>query len=236
MNYIYALVLSGGVGSRLGSNVPKQFLKVKDSSLLSHSVRRFKEWGLCRSIVVVSHPDFVEKTEEDLGSILDVNDKIVLGGETRHQSFLNGLKAISPDKSDIIFVHDAARPFFTQSELFQLVDTTLKWGSASLGVRPTETLVLAQEDKAKEVIERENVYSIKTPQCFHSSVLELLLESSSKREKEPTDLCSWTIPAGMKTRIVESNPYNLKVTKQEDLEIAEVYSDLFDAWNTKLNQ
>jgi 2-C-methyl-D-erythritol 4-phosphate cytidylyltransferase len=229
MNNIYAIILSGGIGSRMGSSLPKQFLKLKGLPILAHSVQRFVNWGLCKSLVIVSHPNYIEITEEILSPYLGVNDKIIEGGQTRHESFLNGIKALNLN-NDIIFIHDAARPFFTQKELFELVDTTLKWGSASLGVKPTETLVLAEEDKTQQILPREKIYLIKTPQCLHSSLLDILL-LEEKEESHPTDLCSWALSKKIFTRIVDSNPYNMKITQKEDLQIAEVLYPLFESWS-----
>ncbi len=229
MNNIYAIILSGGIGSRMGTSLPKQFLELKGLPLLVHSVQRFINWGLCKSLVIVSHPNYIEITEEILSPYLGVNDKIIEGGKTRHESFLNGIKALNLN-NDIILIHDAARPFFTQKELFELVDISLKWGSASLGVKPTETLVLAEENKTQQILPRENTYLIKTPQCLHSSLLDILLQEE-KEESHPTDLCSWTLPQKIFTRIVNSNPYNIKITQKEDLELAEVLYPLFESWS-----
>lgn len=230
MNNIYAIILSGGAGSRMGGDVPKQFLQLNGSPILTHSVQRFINWGLCKKIVIVSHPDFLLKTEEILSPFLGQEDRIVEGGSDRHASFLKGLEVLNFDKSDIVLVHDAARPFFTEKELYELVDTTLQWGSASLGSKPTETLVHAEGNKTKEIIDRDKTYLIKTPQCFHTSILEILFSENNGPER-PTDLSSWTLPNNIFTRIVDSNPYNLKITQREDLKIAEAYFDLFESWS-----
>lgn len=206
------------------ANLPKQFLKLKGESILRHSVRRFKDWGLFKFIVVVAPEEYVLQTEKEIEDILDGNDKIVIGGDTRHKSTLEGLKSIQPN-SDIIVLHDAARPFITSNDLDEVCNGTVEFGAATLAEKINETLVKTTENLVTEIVDRNTVYSIKTPQAFHSSLLESLLSCECK--KEPTDLCSWLLEINRKPSIKLSNPLNLKITVPDDLKIAELYQTIF---------
>ncbi|PKA27292.1 2-C-methyl-D-erythritol 4-phosphate cytidylyltransferase [Leptospira levettii] len=223
MNNLYAILLAGGTGSRMGSDVPKQFLKLRGESLLRHSVKRFQRFGLLKSITVVSHPDWVLETEKELEDLLEPNDCIVEGGETRHLSTLNGIQSISYDEKDIFFIHDVARPNFKQNELYQLVEQTKIFGGASLVCPVTESLVRVKlhQNYSQEPLKREEVYAVKTPQAVAGFMLkDLLVDPLPENPKHhPTDLCTWM--GERRVGIVETDFHNTKVTSPGDLVLAD---------------
>jgi 2-C-methyl-D-erythritol 4-phosphate cytidylyltransferase len=228
MNNIYGIILSGGSGSRMQSQIPKQFLPLNGMPILAHSVKIFKDWGFFKSIVVVANEEYISQTEEVLAVYLDPYDRIVSGGKTRHESTLAGIDSLPKDENDLLLIHDAARPFVSGNELHELCDVALKWGSATLADRVQETIVQSSEDRVKSILDRDSIYLIKTPQALHTSLLKLL--DSVTPEEPPTDLCSWLSHIGVKPGIVNSNPFNIKITKKEDLHIAEAYLSLFEGW------
>ena len=223
MNQLYVVLLAGGTGSRMGTEVPKQFLKVRGESLLRHSVRRFRKFGLTKSITVVSHPDWILETEKELDDLLEGNDRIVPGGESRHLSTLCGLESIPYDTKDIIFIHDVARPNFKQNELYQLVEQTKIFGGATIVGKSTESLVRVRlhQNYTEEPLKREEVYSVKTPQSIAGFMIQelLLVELPTDLKKHPTDLCTWM--GKRRVGIVETDYHNIKVTSPGDAELAD---------------
>lgn len=230
MNNIYGVILAGGSGSRMKTSTPKQFMKIGGLSLLEHSVKKFKSWGFFKSIVIVSNPDYIIETEKMLSVYLDPNDRIVEGGETRHQSSLNGISAINYDDNDVILLHDSARPYFLTSELHEIANSSVMYGVSSIAENVTDTVVQSTNSKVESILNRESIYLIKTPQGIHTSILKNLLHD--KKNSNPTDLCSWAKTIGVEAYLIHSNPFNIKVTKEGDLEIAEKYFDLFKKLET----
>lgn len=224
MNSVYGIILSGGLGKRMNSEIPKQFLKINGESIIRHTVRNFKNWGLFKNIVIVAPEDYLEQTESELSDLLENNDRIIEGGQTRHESTLKGLSANSYE-NDIIVIHDGARPFVTSKEIDEITNSVLEFGASSLSEKVSETLVSSLNNKVNTIINRDNAFAIKTPQAFHSSLLKSLLEV--KQVSEITDLCTWLIQIGIKVSLIESNPYNIKITTKEDLTKAEYYFSLF---------
>lgn len=225
MNNIFGIILSGGSGSRMKTTKPKQFSNLRDLTLLEHSVKSFNDWGFFKSIVVVSNLDFIEETENTIAKYLLANDRIVPGGSTRHESCLRGLEALHYDDKDIIVFHDSARPFFLKSELHAVANAAVMYGTASMADNVSETVVSCNEGKVESILNRDDINLIKTPQALHTSLLNILLKE--KLEEDPTDLCSWALQFGVKTYLIKSNPFNMKITREGDLEIAEKYYDLF---------
>ncbi|MCB1177887.1 MAG: 2-C-methyl-D-erythritol 4-phosphate cytidylyltransferase [Leptospiraceae bacterium] len=228
MNNIFGIILSGGTGSRMNSSLPKQFLQVNEIPLIAHSAKVFKEWGFIKSLIIVANESYIEETERALYDILEQNDRIVTGGDSRHASTLCGIDSVVTDENDILIFHDAARPFVSEKELHELCDIALKWGSATLAEKVNETIVETLEDRVESILNRDKIHTIKTPQALHTSLLKLL--DKVEMEEEPTDLCSWVSHIGVKPGIVPSNPFNIKITKESDLEIANAYYPLFERW------
>ncbi|RHX79457.1 2-C-methyl-D-erythritol 4-phosphate cytidylyltransferase [Leptospira yasudae] len=223
---IYVLILAGGTGTRMGSEIPKQFLEFASEPILVHTLKKFQTWGKQKRIVLVSHIESIPKTELLCGPHLRDNDLIVEGGETRHASMLRGLAALEIQSEDIVLVHDAARPFVLSKELDLLCDSVRKNGIATLASRTSETVLEELNGRTASFLDREHIWFMKTPQGIRGDVLKELLSLSS--DSTPTDLCSWALSGGKKSAIVESHPFNLKITRKEDLELAELYSGLFE--------
>lgn len=223
---IYVLILAGGTGTRMGSEVPKQFLEFANEPILLHTLKRFQEWGRQKRVVLVSHAESIPKTESICSAHLHDDDLIVEGGDTRHESMLRGLSALEIASEDIILVHDAARPFVLSKELDLLSESVRKNGIATLASRTSETVLEESNGQTASFLDREHIWFMKTPQGIRGDVLKELLSVSL--DFVPTDLCSWALSAGKKSSIVESHPFNLKITRKEDLELAEFYSTLFD--------
>jgi len=222
MRNLFAILLAGGKGKRFGAPEPKQFLSLGDKPLVQYSLEVFREFALCKSLVIVSEAETLTRLEELLSPFLEPNDRIVEGGKTRHDSCLAGLAAIPWDAEDIVFFHDVARPFFSVGELHDLVAATLQKGAASLVASSQESVVMGKDRELTQSLPREEVYLVKTPQAVRGSVLqELKISGYWERTVEgrsPTDLCSWVAPRPV--ALVTTERQNLKITTPQDAKIA----------------
>jgi 2-C-methyl-D-erythritol 4-phosphate cytidylyltransferase len=221
---IHAVLLAGGEGKRLGGNRPKQFLTLAEESLLQRSVRRFRSWGFLKNLILVSHPDYIEDTEKEVGHLLIEGDRIVEGGVSRHDSSLRGLHGLGENNAktgDFVFFHDVARPFFLHSDLDSLVKSARINGASTLAVPCSDTLVHSSKLTVESYLPRDGVWQVKTPQI--ASYSDLVEMEKSSLEIEPTDLCTWRLTLGKPTGIVTTKEWNMKVTHPGDLDLAKVY-------------
>jgi len=224
MRNLYAVILAGGVGTRIGGDTPKQFLRLAGKPLFQHSIEVFRNWGLLKSLTLVSHKDWILKLEEEADPFLESNDRIVEGGASRHLSCLAGISSIPFDEEDIILIHDAARPFFTVSELDELVGSAQIYGASTLATAATETIVRVEKDTnfTKESVPRSLLYMVKTPQAITGKLLKELLSHTPSEDisLHPTDLCSWVETLGKQTGIVPCSSKNIKITTPTDVILA----------------
>ena len=211
------------------SDVPKQFLTLRERPVLEYSVRCFCELpdSIRGGLVLVSHPDYLDRSaaicelyREKLRFL-----EIVAGGETRHDSSKNGLAALHDriGEDDTIMVHDGARPLITVREVedlyYALIEQS-KAGCATLAAGATETIAIVDPDdrSIQEVPDRSTLFAIKTPQAIKAQYVGRFLES---KKNHYTDLISWAMDAGIPSLFAEASEHNIKLTHPGDLPVLE---------------
>lgn len=228
----HGILLSGGSGSRMKSDIPKQFLTLQGKPVLYWSVKSLLQIGSLDSLHLVVHPEFTEESrailKEAVGDrILPGGFHTITGGSSRHGSTLMGLESVSSiasESNDTILIHDAARPVLTDDELSGLIQSIREGNPvASLAARITDTIVQADNfpGKIQKRLDRNVLFSIKTPQA---ASYETLVELAKLPEEESfTDLLTWAEKGGVSGFLVEASPFNHKITIPSDLPLFEFY-------------
>ena len=217
----YGLIPAAGAGLRMGEARPKQYLSLSGRTMLYHSVRALLEGGSIDTVFVVLAPgddEFRRHAWDEFGARMA---PLYCGGETRHDSVLNGLIAASStvDADDWVLVHDAARPCLGRRELQRLI-TTLAADEVGgiLAVPVADTLKRADQSGRIQATEsRERLWQAQTPQMFRHGLLLHALSRSAKL----TDEAGAIEALGLTPRLVPGSSLNLKVTHPEDLQLAE---------------
>ncbi len=213
--------MSGGTGSRMNTDIPKQLLKFGKKNLLEMSIRKFQDHPDIDTIFIVSHPDLINITEE----IVDRNkfskvSKVIPGGSTRQISSRNGVFAADKDHYKIL-VHDSARPF-VPSEVITRVLSALDIAYAVTPViNSSDTLVHTDhEGHLSKYLNRDNIKRVQTPQGFK---LDTILKAHKKAEEDSltefTDDCSMILHFSLSDVVlVEGDKENTKITYREDID------------------
>jgi len=211
------IIVAGGQGKRMHSEVPKQFLIIAGKPLLMHTIERFYNFSCyIKTILVLPEPYF--DLWKSLCTKYDfrIKHKLCTGGDTRFLSVKNGLELI--DHPGIIAIHDGVRPFVnndTLSRTFSYAETT---GNAVPSFTIYESM-RKLEDGKNIPVNREQFRLIQTPQCFLS---DLILKAYEQEYSETfTDDATVVEAIGVKINLVEGNPENIKITCSDDLRIAE---------------
>ena len=215
----YAIIVAGGAGTRMGSNIPKQFLLLNDKPVLYYTLKVFLEAFSDIQIILVLPEEFTDLGREIIDAYFDYSHiKITSGGETRFHSVKNGLALA--DKDSIIFVHDAVRCMVTVDLIHRCYQNALETGSAVPALRSKDSVrLLNEEENDNEVLDRSKVVFIQTPQTFHSRILIPAFEIDYKERF--TDEATVVEAFGLKISLVEGEENNLKITRPIDLFIAE---------------
>ncbi len=216
-----AIIPAAGFGTRMELDHPKQFHQLGDAPILIHTVRAFLQNSHIDHIVVVIPSNRIEQTREIVTRYIGQHDRITLvpGGKRRQDSVQEGLKALSQE-TDIVLVHDGARPFVSQATINRCYETAVTEGAAIAAVPVKDTLKKGDTTlKVIDTVERENLWHAQTPQAARR---ELLVEAFRKLgEKNVTDESSLLELAGIPVTLVAGSETNIKITRQEDLHLAE---------------
>jgi 2-C-methyl-D-erythritol 4-phosphate cytidylyltransferase len=215
-----AIIVAAGSGTRFNSDKPKQFVELLGKPLILHTVERFQQAATIDSIILVLAEDRIDEFKA-ITSCHQSNklSKIVAGGSTRAESVLNGLNSID-DASEIVAVHDGARPLVTPAEIDAVVDRAAQTGAACLVAAVSDTIKTIHGNEIGTTLDRTKLRRALTPQAFKIQVLRRSFENAVL-DDSVTDECYLVEKLGHPITFVEGNPINIKVTHSEDLVVAE---------------
>lgn len=215
----FVLIVAGGTGSRMGTDLPKQFLELCGKPVLMHTIQVFYTYDPEFEFILV-----LPKSQQQFWTDLcrqhefTIHHQVVSGGETRFQSVKNGLTLVQ--ENGIVFVHDGVRPLVSHETLERCEETARKSGNAIPVLAVHESLRKLEGDQSKSV-DRSLFYSVQTPQTFSSG--QIIESYRQNYDPEFTDDASVVEKAGFKIYMVEGNRENIKITTPTDLIVAEAF-------------
>ena len=217
------VIAAGGKGTRFGTDIPKQFVEVCGAPILSHTIDKFEKSPSVSEIVIVSHKDYLVYCSDIVKSFgFSKVTAITEGGNTRQQSVLKGLKALSND-TDYVLIHDAARPFVSIETIEACCKETVKHGACAAGTKAVDTLKISQDGEfITATADRDKIWHIQTPQCFCKDFIIQCHKNAVFEALEATDDCALAEHYGAKIKLLDAGRENLKITNYCDLAVAEV--------------
>ena len=216
----YIIIVAGGKGLRMGSDIPKQFLPIGGKPVLMRTLERFREYSPTLQIILVL-PQAQQDYWHELCQKYDFKIKYWLadGGETRFHSVQNGLAKIPDDAEGVVGVHDGVRPF-PSIDVIRNCYETARTAKAVIPVIPVVETVRHLQGNTSETVPRNDYRLVQTPQTFDIQ----LLKAANKQPYNDgfTDDASVVEAFGFNITLVEGNRENIKITTPYDLKIAEV--------------
>jgi 2-C-methyl-D-erythritol 4-phosphate cytidylyltransferase len=220
-----AIIVAAGSGSRFGSDIPKQFALLAGKPVIIHTLEKFEACPAVDEIVLVLSEDGREQFEHDLGSAgFGKLRKIVAGGATRSESVRNGLEQVDP-ACKIVAVHDGARPLVTVDEITRTIQKAAETGAACLVAEVTDTVKNISGGVIHGTLDRSTLRRALTPQAFRTEILRRAFDGAALSDAV-TDECYLVEKLGIAIAIVEGSPRNIKITREDDLTIAEAYLNI----------
>ena len=216
----YIIIVAGGKGLRMGSDIPKQFLPIGGKPVLMRTLERFREYSPTLQIILVlpqAQQDYWHKLCKDYD--FKVEYVLANGGETRFHSVQNGLAKIPDDAEGVVGVHDGVRPF-PSIDVIRNCYETARTAKAVIPVIPVVETVRHLQGNTSETVPRNDYRLVQTPQTFDIQ----LLKAANKQPYNDgfTDDASVVEAFGFNITLVEGNRENIKITTPYDLKIAEV--------------
>ena len=214
----YAVIVAAGSGSRMQSDIPKQFLPIGSKPILYYTIQKFLAFSVDLQVIVVLPSEFINHPA--LVASLESNERIHLttGGASRFESVRKGLSLIQQSEG-IVFIHDGVRPFVSQEVLQRCFDKALESGSAIPVLDLKDSIRIFKNGESVSV-ERADYKAVQTPQTFQcASIIHAYQQNFESRF---TDEASVYEAAGMHVQLVAGNEENIKITTPLDFKLAEL--------------
>jgi 2-C-methyl-D-erythritol 4-phosphate cytidylyltransferase len=219
---VAAIIPAAGQGVRMGF-YKKQFLKLDDTPILLHTLRKFAACPEITEIYVATPADDVTEVQNILADAhLGKPVTVLAGGNRRQDSVDNCLRAVSAD-TDLVAVHDAVRPFVSPELIAAVIKEAWQTGAAILGVLTVDTVKQIERNRIMGTLPRERIVLAQTPQVFRYEILKKAFDKARQEEFSGTDEASLVEHLGMEITVVRGSERNIKITNPSDLDIARFY-------------
>lgn len=216
-----AVIVAGGMGQRLRTDVPKAFVLLGDRPLFTYALTVFDKHESVSDIVVVVPENWLKKGQTLCAEFHSARQvRVVSGGKERWQSVKNGVASTDP-QTQWVLVHDAARPFTTSGMIDNLLGTRGKFSCAITATPVVDTIRSFEDDRCLGTIDRSRLLAVQTPQLFRKELLAEGFTHAQSLHPPPTDEAMLMEKMGYPVGFVWGDPMNFKITTSQDLEIAE---------------
>lgn len=209
----YVIIVAGGTGTRMNSEIPKQFLLIREMPILMHTILAFQQYPI---ILVLPENQHNYWHQLCIKYDFQITHKVISGGSTRYQSVFNGLKNI-PEQG-VVAIHDGVRPFVTENIIKQSFNLAHKHGNAIAAI-PLKDSIREISAYSNKAVDRSKYQLIQTPQTFDIG----LIKKAYQNNESPlfTDDASVLESDGHSIHLFEGSTTNIKITTPEDLLVAE---------------
>lgn len=220
------IIPAAGMGKRMKAGMNKQFIQLQSIPVIIHTLSIFENDTLCDGIILVINPN-EKNIFHQLIETYHIKKVLVMvhGGSERQESVYNGLQSV--ENTEIVLVHDGARPFVKTALIHQLVETAIEKGAATVAVPMKDTIKRVKDYQVIETIDRSSLWAIQTPQAFHVSLLLHAHKQAIQDGFLGTDDASLVERSGHTVAIVVGDYRNIKLTTPDDLIFAKA---ILETW------
>ncbi len=224
----FCSILAGGVGKRMGGELPKQFIPLKGVPIIIRTIRRVLACEEFTAVVVAIHPEWETYFFEMLSKYAIDLSRVVIcyGGAERHDSILNTLAAAKAKfdvgEEDIVVVHDAVRPFVSAAVLKESTSAASLYGACVATLPAVDTMLVVKDGIVVDVPDRSKLYNGQAPDSARLLLLErAILSLTAEERKVITGTAQICVVKGIPVKAIPGNPNNIKITTPHDLEVGE---------------
>ena len=213
----YAIILASGKGQRVGGEIPKQFIKIKDKTLLEHTISVFEKNKNTDKIILVVNEEWVDFCKSFKFSKLY---KVVKGGPRRQDSSKIGVDLVEENNAKVL-IHDGARPFITDEIINDCYNALNSYNAIDTGIEAVDTTVQVDENKIiTNILDRKTLIRCQTPQGFKSGLIKHAHKLACEQNLEVTDDVSLVVKLNLdKVYVVQGSEKNLKITYKDDIKL-----------------
>jgi 2-C-methyl-D-erythritol 4-phosphate cytidylyltransferase len=232
MSRVAAIVPAAGLGTRMGAELPKQFLELDGLPLVIFTLRRLAACAAITDFFISTRADDIVFLQDKVGKAgLGRPARVIHGGDTRQQSVANALAQVDPT-TEIVLVHDAVRPFVTPEQIDRVISEARTRGAAILGIPAIDTVKEVKRSSLpadvaliSATIPRERIVLAQTPQAFSYALLRDAFRAAQQDDVTASDESALVERFGHEVFVVLGSERNLKITRPADMDLARFYLD-----------
>jgi len=219
---VHAIIVAAGKGMRMNKSVRKQYIVLDGVPILKHTLTLFDRCRMVYQIILVAPKEDFDfcRNEILMPAKFQKTVKLVAGGAERQDSVYNGLQLVEPDDG-IVVIHDGVRPFVRQEQLIACIKGATEFGACIIGIPAFDTV--KQVNAKNEIVQthkRESLWLAQTPQAFRTTLIIKAHQTAKQERFIGTDDASLVERLGHTVKIIPGSRSNIKITGQEDLELA----------------
>jgi len=220
---VLAIIPAAGLGVRMGTDTPKQFLSLEGVPIFIYTLRKFAGCGAIDEILLALRDEDRERAQGDIDREgFNKAVRLVTGGATRQETVARAL-AEAPGATEVVVVHDAVRPFVEVETVCRVVEAARTQGAVILGVPSVDTVKQVQQRTILGTLPRDRIVLAQTPQAFRVEVIREAFERASEDGFNGTDESSLVERLGHTVTVMMGSDRNIKITKPSDLPLARLY-------------
>jgi 2-C-methyl-D-erythritol 4-phosphate cytidylyltransferase len=222
---ISVIIPAAGQGKRMAAGKNKQYIDLFDEPIIVHTLRQFENHPMVNQVILVVGSDEVEFCQKEIVKqygFTKVKD-VIAGGNERQHSVYNGLKILDKD-TNIVLIHDGARPLVTEGIITETIFKALELGAVSVAVPSKDTIkVVDRQGYVVATPSRETLWLIQTPQAFRKDIILAAHKQAEEEDYLGTDDASLVERMGRPVKLVYGSYENIKITTPEDLILAQSF-------------
>lgn len=214
---VSVIIPSGGLGKRINTPLPKQYLKIYGKEIIAYTLITFQKIKEINEIVIAADPFYFKLLQKIIKKYdLSKVSFLVEGGSERQYSVENAVKLINPSSDNIVLIHDAVRPLVSPKIIKDAINASIEHGNAVVAIKAKDTL-LKGTDFVSKYLDRKETFYVQTPQVFNGIDIQKAFYKANKDNFLGTDESMLVKRCGKKIFIVEGSSLNFKITGKDDL-------------------
>jgi 2-C-methyl-D-erythritol 4-phosphate cytidylyltransferase len=229
---VSAIIPAAGMGLRMGSRIPKQYLLLDGKPILHHTLSVLDQCSHVDQIILVVSEKEIVQAHQIQQSHSKVT-KVIPGGKERQDSVFNGIQNLDSD-TDIVVVHDGVRPFVSPDLVRKTVEAARDYGAAIAAIPVSDTLKkVSDKGLVEHTVNRDGLWRVQTPQTFQVSLLKEAYGKAQANNFYGTDEASLVEYMGREIKVISGSELNIKITRAEDLVLGEKIAELLKTSHPK---
>ncbi len=221
---VTVIIVAGGKGRRMDSDIPKQYLIIDDRIILDKTIEQFEKNNKIDNIIVVVNNEDIEFVKKNISYERPTINKVISGGAERINSVYNGILSIDEDmQNSIVLIHDGVRPFISQKLINSCIESAYEHGACIPVIDLVDTVKQITKDNfVKKTIDRSRYKAVQTPQAFDYEIIKKCYDMAIEDKIKVTDDSSIVEHYGYTVKTIPGLQKNIKITTQFDLRVAEI--------------